>query len=149
MWNLERDEDYFRILDKDKNIAGYFIPDYGQIYPEEKVDEIIENMHKKHEKISGGSLLFPMVKFELFDSERSMEIDYLQKRLDEVEERVTRWQKFMGNFSSHRIQVSHTDSDMLSISFPALFKEPVPLEKKLILAELEPTLDLLREQDLL
>src|SRR2546422_2920088 len=54
MWILEREGYYFKIYDESKNIAGYFAPEYGEIYPEDKADEVIEEMHKRHEKIKGG-----------------------------------------------------------------------------------------------
>ena len=54
LWKLESDEDFFRIYDSNKMIAGYFDPDYGDVYPKEKEQEIIENMLKNHDKILGG-----------------------------------------------------------------------------------------------
>jgi len=42
MWKLELEENYFRIFDSKKQIAGYFDPDYGEIFPKEKDQEIIE-----------------------------------------------------------------------------------------------------------
>jgi len=50
MWKLELDENYFRIFDSNKQIAGYFDPDYGEIHPPEKETELIEQMHKKSRK---------------------------------------------------------------------------------------------------
>ena len=44
LWKLESDEDYFRIYDSKKMIAGYFDPDYGDIFPKEKSEEIILSM---------------------------------------------------------------------------------------------------------
>ena len=63
MWKLERDEDYFRIFDSKNDIAGYFDPDYGELFPKEKEHEIIQQMHKNQDKISGGFFMAPMVKF--------------------------------------------------------------------------------------
>ncbi|MGI0081741.1 MAG: hypothetical protein ACREAF_03105 [Nitrosopumilaceae archaeon] len=151
MWKLERDEEYFRIFDENKNIAGYFEPEYGEIFPESKYHEIIQEMHKKREKISGGYLMVPMVKFGVFDDEQEMELDYLNARLDETKERILKWQKFISSQknTAHRIHVSHTDQDMLSITFPISFTAPVPLDKKLILDRLETTLNSLHELGLL
>ena len=53
MWKLDLDSDFFRILDKNRNIAGYFWPDYGQLIPENKAGEMIEKMHKNHDPIPG------------------------------------------------------------------------------------------------
>ena len=49
----------------------------------------------------------------------------------------------------HFIQVSHTDQDMLSITFPIRFQRPIPLEKNSLLQEIEATLDLMQKQGLL
>lgn len=149
-WKLEREESYFKIYDENKNIAGYFDPGYGDIFPEHKINEIIEEMHKKHEKIPGGYLMVPMIKFEVFN-DQEIGLNYLQRRIDDVKDRITKWKDFILNqkTSDHKIQVSHTDADMLSMTFPIQFDAPVPLEKKLLLAELEITLNSLHEKGLL
>ncbi len=150
-WKLEREGDYFRIFDENKNVAGYFAPEYGDIFPEEKIDEVIEEMHNKHEKIPGGYLLLPMVKFGIFSLASEMELDYLEVRLDEARDRILWWQKFIASQKNqnHKIRVSHTDPDMLSITFPISFNTPIPLEKNVLLEELRPTLDSLNNQGLL
>lgn len=150
-WRIEREGDYFRIYDENKNIAGYFAPEYGDIFPQEKADEVIEEMHKKHEKIPGGYLLLPMIKFGIFSLDNEIELDYLEARIDEARDRILWWQKFIASQKNqnHKIRVSHTDPDMLSITFPISFGSPVPLEKNALLGELKPTLDVLNNQGLL
>ena len=150
-WKLERDGDYFRIFDENKNIAGYFAPEYGDIFPQEKADEVIEEMHKKHEKIPGGYLLLPMVKFGIFALDKEMSLGNLEAKIDEVRDRILWWQKFIASQKNqnHKIRVSHTDPDMLSITFPVSFATPVPLEKIAILEEIRSTLDVLNTQGLL
>jgi len=150
-WKLEREGDYFRIFDEKKNIAGYFAPEYGEIYPEEKTDEVIEEMHQKHEKIPGGYLLLPMVKFGIFSLDNEIELDYLEARIDEARDRILWWHKFITSQKNqnHKIRVSHTDPDMLSINFPILFNVKTPLEKDALLEVLRPTLDFLNNQGLL
>jgi hypothetical protein len=150
-WRLEREGDYFRIFDENKNIAGYFAPEYGDIFPQEKADEVIEEMHKKHEKIPGGYLLLPMIKFGIFSLDNEIEMDYLEARMDEVRDRILWWQKFIASQKNqnHKIRVSHTDPDMLSITFPISFAVPAPLEKNAVLDELRSTLDVLNDQGLL
>ena len=150
-WRLEREGDYFRIFDENKNIAGYFAPEYGDIFPQEKIDDVIEEMHKKHEKIPGGYLLLPMIKFGIFSLDNEIEVDYLEARMDEVRDRILWWQKFIASQKNqnHKIRVSHTDPDMLSITFPISFAVPVPLEKNALLDELRSTFDVLSNQGLL
>ena len=150
-WKLEREGDYFRIFDDKKNIAGYFAPEYGNIFPEEKADEVIEEMHKKHEKIHGGYLLLPMVKFGIFSLDNEIDLDYLEVRMDEARDRILWWHKFIASQKNqnHKIRVSHTDPDMLSITFPISFTIPLSLEKNTLLEGLKQTLDLLNNQGLL
>ncbi|MFN3655406.1 MAG: hypothetical protein ACK4TO_08815 [Candidatus Nitrosotenuis sp.] len=150
MWKLELDEDFFRIFDNDHKIAGYFVPDYGQLFPEEKADEIIEKMHKNHDKVPGGFLTVPMVKFGIFDSKEDMDILYLQSHIADATSRIEAWKEFLlERQMQHAINISYTDHDMLSLTFPIKFAEHVPLEKKLLLDTLVPTLDLLAEKRLL
>jgi len=150
-WKLEREGDYFRIFDEKKNIAGYFAPEYGNIYPEEKTSDVIEEMHQKHEKIPGGYLLLPMVKFGIFSLDNEIELDYLEARIDEARDRILWWHKFIASQKNqnHKIRVSHTDPDMLSINFPISFNAKIPLEKDALLEVLRSTLDFLNNQGLL
>ena len=151
MWKIEREEDFFRIFDSKKDIAGYFEPDYGDLYPKENELEIIEKMHKNHDKITGGFLMVPMVKFQIFDKDIEIDIDSLEKQIESVKQRLSQWKHFLLETKNefHGIRVSHTDQDMLSITFPIKFDFPVPLEKNAIITTIEPTLNLLQKQGLL
>ena len=51
--------------------------------------------------------------------------------------------------SSHFIGISHTDQDMLTITFPIKFSELTPLDKSDLIKELSSTLKLLEDSDLL
>ncbi len=150
MWKIERDEEYFRIFDSKKDIVGYFDPDYGELFPKEKELELIDQMHKNHDKIPGGILMVPMVKFRIFDNENEIKIDILEQKLDEVNQRISQWKNFLLETKNelHEIRVSHTDQDMLSITFPIKFDFPVSLEKKSILENIQSILDLLQKQGL-
>jgi hypothetical protein len=150
MWKLDRDEDFFRIFDKDHKIAGYFVPEYGDIHPEDKADEIIEQMHKNADKVPGGYLTVPLVKFGIFDSNEDMDILYLKGQLSDAETRIDAWTEFLSQHQiQHAIRISHTDHDMLSLTFGIKFASHVPLDKKLILEAIVPTLDLLHQKGLL
>jgi hypothetical protein len=151
MWKIERDEEYFRIFDSKKDIVGYFDPDYGELFPKEKELELIDQMHKNHDKIPGGFLMVPMAKFRIFDNDKETKIDELELKLDAVKQRISQWKNFLEEtkIEFHSIRVSHTDQDMLSITFPIKFDIPVPLEKKALLEKLESTLDLLQKQGFL
>lgn len=150
MWKLELEEDFFRIFDKDHKIAGYFVPDYGNIFSEDKVDEIIEQMYKNGDKVPGGYLTVPMVKFGIFDSNEDMDVLYLQSQLEQARSRIDLWNEFLSEHQmQHAIRTSHTDQDMLSLTFPIKFSDPVPLDKKAITETISPTLDLLQQKGLL
>lgn len=151
MWKLDLDDEYFRILDSNKLVAGYFDPDYGDIYPKENSVEIVSQMLKNHDKISGGLVMIPLVKFGLFDSDLDIDIDELENQVNRVSGHLKKWKDFIvkTNNTVHSIHISHTDQDMLTITFPIKFSEPTPLDKNEILKEISPTLDLLQKLNLL
>jgi hypothetical protein len=70
--------------------------------------------------------------------------------LSDAEARIEAWKEFLlQNQMQHMINIAHTDHDMLSLTFPIKFAQNVPLEKKLILETISPTLDLLSQKGLL
>jgi len=151
MWKLELEDAYFRILDSKRQIAGYFDPDYGEIYPKENEYEIIEKMHQNHDKVSGGFIMVAMVKFGIFDSDFQTDILGLEAQFATVKDRIEKWKNFISEIrnQTHFIRISHTDNDMLSITFPIKFSKPTPLEKKELLIEIHPILDLMQQKGLL
>lgn len=151
MWKAERENHYFKIYDKRKHLAGYFAPEYGEIYPEDKADEIIEMMHKKHEKVKSGYLMIPMLKFGIFNEGEEMDIDYLASRLSDIMKRLEYWADFISKkgIKQYKITVSHTDHDMLSVTLLVVFANPVSLEQKSVEAEMAGILDPLEESGLL
>ena len=132
-------------------IAGYFDPDYGDIFPKDKTEEIISQMLKNHDKIAGGFIMVPMVKFGLFDTDLEADIQTVETQVSSVMTRLKKWREFLtdNNIKIHFIRISHTDQDMLTITFPFKFSKPTPLEKKEIALEISPTLDLLQKLNLL
>jgi hypothetical protein len=151
MWKLELEGLYFKIYDERKNITGYFAPEYGNIYPEDKVEQVIEQMHKRHDTIKAGYLMLPMVKFGIFDEGKEMNFEYLFKQLEDVKRRISLWSRFAldNGIRTHKITVSHTDHDMLSITFEIVFPSPVPLEKSVLQNAIGQTLDGLQSAGLL
>ncbi len=151
MWKLESDEDFFRIYDSKKLIAGYFDPDYGDLYPKENAEEIILSMLKNHDKILGGVILVPLVKFGLFDTDLDTTISDVEENVIRVTKHLESWKNFLShtNRHTHSVRISHTDQDMLTITFQIKFSKPTPLEKTMLMDELFPTLNLLQESGLL
>ena len=151
MWKLEQEEYYFRIFDSKKQIAGYFDPDYGEIFPKEKEEEIIETMWKNHDKILGGYIMVGLAKFGIFDSDYNSDIINLEKQIDSVKLRISQWKELISSedIKFHFINISHTDQDMLTITFPIKFSHPTPLDKKEIYPQIEPILNQLQQQHLI
>jgi len=150
LWKLDFDEGYFRIFDSKKLIAGYFDPDYGDIYPKENSEEIILSMLKNHDKISGGVIMVPLVKFGLFDTDLDTSISVVEQNVNRVTEHLQKWKNFLSqtNRHVHSIRISHTDQDMLTITFKVKFSKPTSLEKIKLMEEIFPTLDLLQKSGL-
>ncbi len=143
-WKLEEEEDYFKIYDSKKNVAGYLDPDYGKAG-----QDTIDAMLKNHEFVRSAFLMLPMVKFGIFDSER-MQVHELHSRLENALARTDAWRNCLGKLGApHWIGVSHTDHDMLSITIPIAFSEPVPLVKDRLRDAVSPTLDGLQQLGLL
>ena len=151
MWKLESDEDFFRIYDSKKLVAGYFDPDYGDIFPKSHSEEIISSMLKNHDKILRGTMMVPFVKFGLFDSDLDTTLTKVEEQVSQVNERLQRWKNFLSetNRQSHSIRISHTDQDMLTIAFQIRFSKPTPLDKMSLAEEIIPTLDVLQKTNLL
>jgi hypothetical protein len=151
LWKLDLEDEYFKIFDSKKFIAGYFDPDYGDIFPRENSAQIISEMLKNHDKILGGSLMIPLVKFGLFDSDLDIDILTLENQVTRVKEHLKKWKDFMSktNNNIHSVRISHTDRDMLTITFPIKFSKPTRLDKMEILKEVSHFLDLLQRLTLL
>ena len=132
-------------------IAGYFDPDYGKIYPKENSEEIISSMLKNHDKILGGMIMVPLVKFGLFDTDLDTTLSNVIENVDRVKAHLVKWENFLFETkrSYHSVRISHTDQDMLTITFGIRFKNPTPLEKNALVEEIYPTLDLLQRSGLL
>ncbi len=151
MWKLELDEEYFRIYDSKKRVAGYFDPDYGDIGDGEDSTDVISQMLKNRAAVPGGYIMVPLVKFNLFDSDLNIEIDELESQVGRAAAHIAKWKDFLAKTDNrlHYIRISHTDQDMLTITFPVRFSGPVRLEKSEIIDELVPILDWLQKLGLL
>ncbi len=140
-WSMDEDDDYFRIFDSKKQIAGYFDPEYLLKDPQ-NISEEIAQIIQEHIPVPGGYLMVPMVKFGIFDTDYESDLNTLEMKIDSVSSRINMWKTFVNKDNpDHNIRISHTDHDMLSITFPIKFEKPVPVDKKLILPYLEPVLE--------
>ena len=151
LWKLDSDEGFFRIYDSKKLVAGYFDPDYGDIFQKENSEEIISSMLKNHDKILGGLIMVPLVKFRLFDTDLDTTLTNVESQVHRVDEHLQKWKLFLSkmNYEWHSVRISHTDQDMLTIAFPIKFSKPTPLEKISLSEELFDTLEILEQSGLL
>jgi len=151
MWTIDQEETYFKIYDDRKTLAGYFAPEYGDIQPEDKADQVIQEMLKNHDPIKGGYMMLPLAKFGIFEEGKEMSLDYVEQQLHDIYNRILTWKNLMTEkeIEHHKILVSHTDHDMLSITLGIIFTSPVPLEKKEILSNLSGILDFANQKGLL
>ena len=134
MWKLEFEDGYFRIFDSKKLIAGYFDPDYGDLSKTKNPEDIILLKIKNHELVLGGMIMIPLVKFKLFDTDLNTTITEVKQNVSRVSEHLQKWDTFLSqiNNTSHFVGISHTDQDMLTLTFPVKFSKPTILEALLI-----------------
>jgi len=150
-WKLDFEDGYYRIFDPSKLITGYFDPDYGDLSSFKNPDDVILSKIKNHEKISGGMIMIPLVKFKLFDTDLNTNLSTVQKNVSRVSEHLKKWDSFLFEINTSRnfVGISHTDQDMLTISFPIKFLKLTPLDKSDLIKSISPTLDLLKISELL
>lgn len=147
MWRFELEEGYaYWIRDRDRNVAGYFDPDYGAD-PDEDA-EAIERMHKESRAVGGGFLTLPMVRLGVFASV-PVRADFLEQHVAAALERIRAWRGALEGLGDHHVSISHTDEDMLTVTLAVGFGRPVPLEKGLIAGQITPLLDRLHALGLL
>ena len=150
-WKLDFEDGYYRIFDSSKLITGYFDPDYGALSAAENQEDVILSKIKNHDKISGGMIMIPLVKFKLFDTDLNTTISEVEQNVSRVYTHLQKWNDFLStiNNKSHFVGISHTDRDMLTMTFPIKFSKPTSLEKSHLLEELCSILNLLQKSELL
>ncbi|MGI0060300.1 MAG: hypothetical protein ACREBJ_11095, partial [Nitrosotalea sp.] len=74
MWTIDTEDAYFKIYDTRKTLVGYFAPEYGDIQPEDKAEQVIHEMLKNHDPVKGGYLMLPLVKFNIFEDGKEMNL---------------------------------------------------------------------------
>ncbi|HEX5920801.1 MAG TPA: hypothetical protein VFY55_03385 [Nitrososphaeraceae archaeon] len=152
-WKMEYEDTIYKIYDWNRNLAGYFFPDYDLEETEDNEDEIIEELNQSHQNVRGGNILLPMVKLNLLDKEEGMDLDYATVALEQSLQRVKVWKQWLLQNSSqfgingHAIFTSREDREMLSIGLR--IKKDTILGEKEILNPLIPLLDELHEAGLL
>jgi hypothetical protein len=150
-WKLEFEDGYFRIYDSKKLITGYFDPDYGDLSKIKNPEDVILSKIKNHDNVLGGMIMIPLVKFQLFDTDLNTTISKVQQNVSRVSIHLKKWESFLSeiNTTSHFVGISHTDQDMLTVTFPIKFSKPTTLEKSNLLQEIYPILTMLEKLELL
>ena len=123
-WKLEFEDGYFRIFDPKKLVAGYFDPDYGDLSAAKNPEDIILSKIKNHDTVLGGMIMIPLVKFKLFDTDLNTNLTEVKQNISRVSNHLEKWDTFLSeiNNTSHYIGISHTDQDMLTMTFPVTFQ---------------------------
>ena len=152
-WKTEYDDTLYKVYDWDGNLAGYLFPEYGDIEPKDREDEIIDEMNKAHAQAQEATLLLPMAKLGLLDNHEGMDIDYVISSLEANTGRVETWKKWLhDNSKSFRIvgaavHTAREDRNMLSIALG--IASPFTLGEKEVKEFLSPLLNKLHEDGLL
>ena len=166
LWKLEYFDTVYKIYDWDKNLTGYFFPNYnlsGVINKDEKkvidnfdFDEetkVIDTLNKEKQKILGGNLMLPLIKLYLLDNEEGIDLDFAINSLKENTKRAIKWQDWIKNnqrefnIIGNAIYTSREDRNMLSIVLG--ISSPMFLGEKELLADLKIVLNKLHEENLI
>jgi hypothetical protein len=162
LWKLEYIDTVYKIYDWDKNLTGYFFPNYDidlENHEDESQDahevedKIIEQMNKEKQSVKGGNVMLPMVKLQLLDNEEGIDLDYVINSLEQNAQRTRKWKQWIHNnhlefkiFGSS-IYTAREDRNMLSIVLG--LGSNIILGEKEIGLNLRPLLDKLHQDDLI
>jgi hypothetical protein len=155
-WKAEYDDTLFKIYDWGGNLAGYLFPQYGDIESKDKEEddeEIINELNRIHAQVTEGTLLLPMVKLNLLDNNKGMDINYVISSLEANVEITNRWKKWLHdnakpfNIVGSAVYTAREDRNMLSIALGIV--KTFRLSEKEVRDFLSPLLDKLHEDGLL
>jgi hypothetical protein len=122
-WKIEYYDTVYKVYDWNKNLAGYFFPEYRMVkYDDEKRqqeqqpqvqqnqlqnqeaqeffcddddDESIDKLTRKHGKVRGGNLMIPMLKLNILDNQEGIELDYVIGSLEQNLKRARIWKHWL------------------------------------------------------
>ena len=155
-WKAEYDDTLFKIYDWGGNLAGYLFPQYGDIESKDKEEddeEIINELNRIHAQVTEGTLLLPMVKLNLLDNNKGMDINYVISSLEANIAITNRWKKWLHdnskpfNILGSAVYTAREDRNMLSIALGIV--KTFRLDEKEVRDFLSPLLDKLHEDGLL
>lgn len=165
-WKLEYEDTVYKIYDWDKNLTGYFFPNYdkteetddsiktnGESYGFDEETEIIDKMHKENITVFGGNLMLPMIKLYLLDNQDGIDLDYAISTLEENVQRTKRWREWIQHNNERfeiigsSIYTAREDRNMLSILLG--IGASMTLGEKELLSKIRPLLDKLHEDKMI
>ena len=162
LWKLEYIDTVYKIYDWDKNLTGYFFPNYDidmDDYKDESQDahevedKIIEQMNKEKQSVKGGNVMLPMVKLQLLDNQEGIDLDYVINSLEQNAQRTRKWKQWINDnhlefkiFGSS-IYTAREDRNMLSIVLG--IGSNIILGEKEVGINLRPLLDKLHQDELI
>ena len=164
-WKLEYIDTVYKIYDRDKNLAGYFFPNYEtmdekedvknskEAYDFEEETAIIDEMNKENQMVIGGNLMVPTIKLHLLDNQEGISLEFAINALEENVQGAKKWRDWIKqNHEEFKvigsaIYTAREDRNMLSIVL-GIDKHMVLGEKE-ILSGLKPVLDKLQEDGML
>ena len=152
-WSLEYEDTIYKVYDWNRNLAAYFFPNYELAETNESEDEIIEILNQTHQNVRGGNILFPMIKLNLLDKEKGIDLDYTITALEQNLGRTKLWKEWLLRNSSkfeitgNSVFTSREDREMLSIALE--IDSTVTLGEKQALSVIIPILNELHEASLL
>ena len=93
-WKIDFYDSVYKIYDKGGNLAGYLFPNYPKI-PEENEDSVTLKLTNSPQSVTGGRLLLPMVKLDLFDIEEGQSLDDVIDKLAYNLQKAKEWRDWV------------------------------------------------------
>jgi len=152
-WKTEYDDTLYKVYDWDGNLAGYLFPEYGDIEPKDREDEIIDELNRTHAEVTKATFLLPLVKLNLLDNHEGMDLDFVISSLGTNAERAVVWKKWLRdnaspfNIVGAAVHTAREDRNMLSIALGIV--TTIKLGEKEVRDFVSPLLNKLHEDGLL
>ena len=152
-WKIEYDDTIYKVYDGGGSLAGYLFPEYGDVEPKDREDEIIGELNKTGAEVTETTLLLPMVKLNLLDNHEGMDLDFVISSLGTNAERAVVWKKWLRdnaspfNIVGAAVHTAREDRNMLSIALGIV--TTLKLGEKEVRDFVSPLLNKLHEDGLL
>lgn len=171
LWKVEYTDTVYKVYDWDKNLTGYFFPNYEvnldeyhdnndnnsnnnnvEPLPDHEIEDIImEQMIKDKKTVRGGNLMLPMIKLQLLDHTEGIHLDYVISSLEENAQQTRKWKQWISEnrqefkIFGNSIYTAREDRNILSIVLG--IGTNIILDEKEIRNQLRPLLDKLHQED--